>query len=61
VLILSFCVDFELFAVFERFLLFLALSFHFAWPCRFSWLLLAFTVFPLLDDLLEFFLAFWVF
>jgi hypothetical protein len=41
--------------------LFLALSCHFAWLCRFSCLLLAFTAFLLLDDLLELFLAFWVF
>jgi hypothetical protein len=52
VLFLSYCVEFELF---------LALSCHFAWLCRFSCLLLAFTVFLLLDDLLELFLAFWVF
>jgi hypothetical protein len=31
--------------------LFLALSCHFAWLCRFSCLLLAFAVFLLLDDL----------
>jgi hypothetical protein len=41
--------------------LFLALSYHFAWLCRFSCLLLAFAVFLLLDDILELFLAFWVF
>jgi hypothetical protein len=70
VLILSFCVEFELF---------LALSCHFAWLYRFSCRLLAFMVFLLLDDLLELFgssscaswglgfkllelfLAFWVF
>jgi hypothetical protein len=34
---------------------------HFAWLCRFSCLLLAFAVFPLLDDLLELFLPFLVF
>jgi hypothetical protein len=45
-------VDFELF---------LALLCHFAWLCRFSCLLLAFAVFLFLDDLLELFLAFWVF
>jgi hypothetical protein len=45
-------VDFELF---------LALSCHFAWLYRFSCHLLAFTVFLLLDDILELFLAFWVF
>jgi hypothetical protein len=49
---LSFCVEFELF---------LARLCHFAWLCRFSCLMLAFTVFLLLDDLLELFLAFWVF
>jgi hypothetical protein len=38
--------------------LFLALSCHFALLCRFSCLLLAFAVFPLLDDLLE---LFWLF
>jgi hypothetical protein len=52
VLILSFCVDFELF---------LALLCYFAWLCCFSCCLLAFAVFLLLDDILEFFLAFWVF
>jgi hypothetical protein len=41
--------------------LFLALSCHFAWLCRFSCRLLAFAVFLLLDDLLELFLTFWVF
>jgi hypothetical protein len=41
--------------------LFLALLCHFAWLCRFSSRLLAFAVFLLLDDLLELFLAFWVF
>jgi hypothetical protein len=38
--------------------LFLALSCHFAWSCRFSCLLLVFVVFPLLDNFLELFLAF---
>jgi hypothetical protein len=38
--------------------LFLALLYHFAWFCRFSFLLLAFAVFLLLDDLLKLFLAF---
>jgi hypothetical protein len=38
--------------------LFLARLCHFAWFCRFSCLLLAFTVFLFLDDLLELFLAF---
>jgi hypothetical protein len=37
---------------------FLALSCHFAWLYRFSCLLLTFTVFLLLDDLLE---LFWLF
>jgi hypothetical protein len=41
--------------------LLLALSCHFAWLYRFSCHLLAFTVFLLLDDLPELFLAFWVF
>jgi hypothetical protein len=41
--------------------LFLALSCHFAWLCRFSCLLLAFAVFHLLDDILELFLVFGVF
>jgi hypothetical protein len=49
VLILSFSYSFELF---------LALSCHFTWLCRFSCLLLAFTVFLLLDDLPELFLGF---
>jgi hypothetical protein len=35
--------------------LFLALLYHFAWLCRFPCCLLAFAVFLLLDDLLEFF------
>jgi hypothetical protein len=48
VLILSFSCSFELF---------FALLCHFAWLYRFSYLLLAFTVFLLLDDLLELFLA----
>jgi hypothetical protein len=52
VLILSFSYSSELF---------LALSCHFAWLCRFFCLLLAFTVILLLDDILELFLAFWVF
>jgi hypothetical protein len=41
--------------------LFLALLCHFAWLYHLSYLLLAFVVFPLLDALLELFLAFWVF
>jgi hypothetical protein len=41
--------------------LFLALICHFAWLSCFSRLLLALAVFLLLDDLLELFLAFWVF
>jgi hypothetical protein len=41
--------------------LFLALSCHFAWLYRFLCLLLTFVVFLLLDDILELFLAFWVF
>jgi hypothetical protein len=49
VLILSFSYSSELF---------LALSCHFTWFCRFSCHLLAFAVFPLLDDLLE---LFWLF
>jgi hypothetical protein len=52
VLILSFCVEFELF---------LALLYHFAWLCRFLCYLLAFVVFLLLDDSLELFLTFWIF
>jgi hypothetical protein len=48
-------VDFELFCSSE---LFLALLCYFAWLCRFSCHLLAFTVFLLLDDLLELFSAF---
>jgi hypothetical protein len=56
-------VNFELLPWFELFLLFLflALPCHFAWLYRFSYLLLTFVVFLLLDDLLELFLAFWVF
>jgi hypothetical protein len=38
--------------------LFLALSCHFAWLCRFLCLLLAFTAFLLLYDLLELFFGF---
>jgi hypothetical protein len=38
--------------------LFLALSCHFAWLCHFLCLLLAFTVFLLLDDFPELFLTF---
>jgi hypothetical protein len=70
-MILSFCVDFELFLLFSAFVLilsfpysselFLALPCYFALLCRFSRFLLAFAVFPLLDDFLELFLAFWVF
>jgi hypothetical protein len=41
--------------------LFLTLPCHFAWLCRFSCPLLAFMVFLLLDDLLKFFLTFWIF
>jgi hypothetical protein len=52
VLILSVCLEFELF---------LALLCHFAWLCHFSCLLLAFVIFLLLDDILELFLSFWVF
>jgi hypothetical protein len=37
---------------------FLTLLCHFDWLCRFSYLLLAFTIFLLLDNLLEFFLIF---
>jgi hypothetical protein len=52
VLILSFSCSSELF---------LTLICYFAWFCRFSCLLLALTIFLLLDDLLEHFLYFWVF
>jgi hypothetical protein len=55
VLILSFCIDFELFLLFWAFL---RSSCHFAWICRFSCRLLAFVVFSLLDDLLELFFGF---
>jgi hypothetical protein len=58
VLILSFCVDFELF------LLIWALSsssLPFCLALPFSCSLLAFVVFPLLDDLIELFLPFGVF
>jgi hypothetical protein len=41
--------------------LFLALLCHFAWLCHFSYRLLTFAVFLLLNDLLKLFLAFWVF
>jgi hypothetical protein len=51
-------VDFDLLLYFE---LFLALLCHFAWFYRFLRRLLAFTIFPLLDDLFELFLIFWVF
>jgi hypothetical protein len=51
-------VDFEFLPWFE---LFLALSCHFAWLCRISYLLFAFAVVLLLDELLELLLAFWVF
>jgi hypothetical protein len=57
-LILSFYADFELLPSFE---LFLALLYHFACLCRFLCCLLAFTIFLLLDDILELLLAFWVF
>jgi hypothetical protein len=40
---------------------FLTLLCHFTWICHFSCLLLVFTVFLLLDDLLELFLFFGVF
>jgi hypothetical protein len=52
VLILSFSFSSELF---------LALPCHFTWLYRFSSLLLVFAVFLFLDDLLELFMAFWVF
>jgi hypothetical protein len=39
---------------FEFFLAFLC---HFAWLCRFSYILLAFVIFLLLDDILELFLT----
>jgi hypothetical protein len=52
VLILSFSFSSELF---------LPLLCHFAWLCRFLCHLLAFTIFLLLDDLLELFLVFLVF
>jgi hypothetical protein len=52
VLILSFSCSFELFLV---------LLCHFARFCHFSCRLLAFTVFLLLHDLVELFLAFWAF
>jgi hypothetical protein len=55
VLILSFFFIFSFSCSSE---LFLALLCHFAWLCRFSCRLLAFTVFLLLDDLLE---LFWLF
>jgi hypothetical protein len=58
VLILSFYADFELLPSFE---LFLALLYHFTCLCHFSYRLLVFTVFLLLDDILELLLAFWVF
>jgi hypothetical protein len=54
-------VDFRGSVDFELFLLFLALLCHFTWLYRFSYLLLAFAVVLLLDDILELFLAFWVF
>jgi hypothetical protein len=64
VLILSFCA-FRAFAlslsVSSSSELFLALLCHFDWLCRFSCRLLAFAVFHLLDELLDLFLAFWVF
>jgi hypothetical protein len=56
VLILSFCFALSFSCSCE---LFVALLHHFACLCRFLCLLLTFTVFLLLDDLLEFFLAFW--
>jgi hypothetical protein len=56
--ILSFCLGLSFSYSSE---LFLALLCHFAWICHFSCRLLAFVVFYLLDDLLELFLAFWVF
>jgi hypothetical protein len=48
-------VDFELFLLF---LLFLALLCHFTWLYRFSYLLLAFAVVLLLDDILDLFFSF---
>jgi hypothetical protein len=54
-LILSFCIEFELFCSSE---LILALLCHFAWLYHFSCRFLAFTIFHLLDDLLEHFLLF---
>jgi hypothetical protein len=48
-------------SVSSSFEFFLALLCHFDWFCHFSYLLLAFAVFLLLDDLLELFLAFRVF
>jgi hypothetical protein len=58
VLILSVCLGLS-FSCYSE--LFLTLFCHFAWLCRFSCLLLAFMVFLLLDELLELFLAFWIF
>jgi hypothetical protein len=55
VLILSFCLGLSFSCSSE---LFLALLYHFAWLCRFSCRLLAFTILLLLDDLLE---LFWLF
>jgi hypothetical protein len=48
-------VDFEILLCFK---LFLALLCHFAWFFRFSRLLLAFAIFPLLDDILKLFVGF---
>jgi hypothetical protein len=58
VLILSVCLSLS-FSCYSE--LFLAHFCHFAWLCRFSCLLLTFMVFLLLDELLELFLAFWIF
>jgi hypothetical protein len=51
-------VEFKLFPWLE---LFLTLLCHFAGFYRFSCRLLCFTIFLLLDDILELFLTFWVF
>jgi hypothetical protein len=52
-------VDFRGSFEFYDFEFFLALLCHFAWLDHFSCLLLAFTIFLLLDDLFELFLTFW--
>jgi hypothetical protein len=64
VLILRFCADLSFclglsFSYSSE--LFLALLCHFAWLYSFLCRLLGFVIFLLLDDLLELFLAFWVF